>query len=91
MKKSLFLLNILVFLLTTLSVTAQKRVNNTLYNHTAAAPDSVEDNFAELTAYLKIPATNQSETVEAIFYWIAINITYYNDPSFELDYRKISL
>lgn len=88
MTKSFWFILTVAFLLSGISATAQKRVNTGLYNHAAAAPDSVEDNFAELTAYLKIPATNQSEIVEAIFYWIAINITYYNDPDFELDYPE---
>ena len=60
--------------------------NDQLFNHAKMAPDSVESNFLDLALYLKGPAKNDKEAVETIFYWMATNITYFNDPYLELDY-----
>lgn len=67
-------------------VTGQATMHENLFNHAKNAPDSVEGNFRDLAAYLKIPAQNDQEAVETIFYWMALNITYYEDPNFEKDY-----
>jgi transglutaminase/protease-like cytokinesis protein 3 len=68
----------------------QKLVNGVLLNHAKSAPDSVEQNFSDLAGYLKIPASNDKEVVETIFYWVAVNI-HYVDPSFGMEYEPDSI
>jgi transglutaminase/protease-like cytokinesis protein 3 len=79
---------ILFFLLPGAMAFAQKPGNEMLFSHALNAPDSVETSFGKLAAYLKVPCQNDREIVETIFYWVAINISYYNDPAFELAYPE---
>jgi transglutaminase/protease-like cytokinesis protein 3 len=67
-------------------ISAQKPANEILFNHAKMTPDSAEANFRDLASYLKGPAQNDKEVVETIFYWVAINIFYVDDPSYEIDY-----
>ena len=53
-----------------------QNLDSTLYNHAKHTPDSVEDYFDDLVAYLKIPTKNDQELVEIFFYWISLNISY---------------
>ena len=73
----------LIHLLTFGQRQQQRPVNQALFDHAVAAPDSVEQSFSKLAAYLSGPATSPKETVESIFYWTAVNIAYYNDPHFD--------
>jgi transglutaminase/protease-like cytokinesis protein 3 len=69
------------------AIFAQKRVNTGLLNYAKSTPDSVESSFTELSSYLKSGTQNDKETVETIFYWVAINIAYHDDPRFETGSR----
>jgi transglutaminase/protease-like cytokinesis protein 3 len=60
----------------------QRPVNQNLLNYAKSAPDSVETSFRSLSDYLKGAAKNDKETVETIFYWMAINIVYIDDPHY---------
>jgi transglutaminase/protease-like cytokinesis protein 3 len=82
MKSSIKILIILAICLP-VALSAQNKINASLFNHAKMAPDSVEKNYRTLANYLKIPAQNDRETVESIFYWMAINIAYYDNPAFE--------
>jgi transglutaminase/protease-like cytokinesis protein 3 len=87
MKIKFLLLSLLSFL-TVNTLFSQKPANETLFNHALYAPDSVEGSFHALASYLKAPAQNDREIAETIFYWVAINIAYYNDPAFEISYPE---
>ncbi len=76
-------MTILVFFLQIALSFGQKPLNDQLFNHAKMAPDSVENKFRNLAAYLKGPAQNDNEIVESIFYWMATHITYYDNPSRE--------
>lgn len=54
-----------------------------MFSHAQMAPDAVKRSIKELATYLKSPAQNDREVVESIFYWMALNITYYEDPNEE--------
>jgi transglutaminase/protease-like cytokinesis protein 3 len=82
MKTNCFLLLSFITLLL-VNVSGQQKPNEQLFNHAKLAPDSVENNISSLAAYLKDPAYNDRETVECIFYWMAMNISYYENPSDE--------
>ncbi len=77
-----------ILILISILVLGQKPANEQLFNHALNAPDSVEISFAKLADYLKAPAQNDHEIAEAIFYWVAINVIYHNDPEFELAYTE---
>jgi transglutaminase/protease-like cytokinesis protein 3 len=64
----------------------QKPANELLFDHAKMATDSVTKNFHDLATYLKGPCQNDQETVETIFYWMAISIQYNEDPNFEVPY-----
>ena len=85
MKPVYFLLLSFITLLSA-NVSGQKKPNEQLFTHAKMAPDSVENNISSLAAYLKAPANNDREAVECIFYWMAINIRYHDDPDFERIY-----
>jgi transglutaminase/protease-like cytokinesis protein 3 len=86
MKTTRSLLTVLFSLLIMTSLLAQKQVNVQLYNHAKATPDSVAKNYRTLAAYLTGPCQNDEEKVETIFYWMALNIQYYDDPNYEASY-----
>ena len=83
------LLSVLVYFLQMTVISGQKPGNELLFNHALMAPESVEGSFHDLATYLKGPANSDKEVVETIFYWMAINITYYDDPSLENDDEEI--
>jgi len=79
-----------VVLLSSLQITfsfGQKPLNQNLFNYAKIAPDSVETSFHDLSFFLKGAAQNDKETVETIFYWMAINIAYNEDPDVETGSR----
>jgi transglutaminase/protease-like cytokinesis protein 3 len=88
MKKHFVFLLIVLFSLPMAELFAQNktRANEHLFNHALNAPDSVEGSFSELAAYLKAPAQNDREIAEVVFYWVAIKISYFNDPVIEMVY-----
>jgi len=67
-------ISLLLFLSTELK--AQKAVNTELLEYVKQAPDSLNLDYEWLISYLKVPADNEEELAELIFYWIADNISY---------------
>jgi transglutaminase/protease-like cytokinesis protein 3 len=67
-------------------VFGQNKVNPELFEHAKNAPPSVEKKYRDLAEYLKAPCQNDREIVESIFYWMAINIAYNDDPEYERSY-----
>ena len=86
MKTNRTLLIILISFLHVAVLFSQKTADEKLFSHAKNAPDSVERSFHALAEYLKAPAQNDREIAETIFYWVAINIAYYNDPAYEMAY-----
>jgi transglutaminase/protease-like cytokinesis protein 3 len=65
---------------------AQKPLHQNLYDYAASTPDSVARNYRTLAAYLTAPCQDDAEKVETIFYWMALNIQYNDDPNYEASY-----
>jgi len=85
MKKNCCLLLILIVSMQ-ITLFGQKSSNELLFNHAANAPDSVERSVTELATYLRSISREEKEIAETIFYWMAINISYHDDPDFESKY-----
>lgn len=86
MKKSHLYLTRMLIILNISVLFAQEPVHENLFSHARMAPDAAERNIKELAAYLKSPAQNDREVVESIFYWMALNIAYNDDPAYEKTY-----
>jgi transglutaminase/protease-like cytokinesis protein 3 len=80
MKIKYLLVVVLIYFLQTGITSGQKLLNQQLLAYAKNSPDSAETSFLNLASYLRGGAQNDRETVEAIFYWIAINIAYSDDP-----------
>ncbi|NTV84814.1 MAG: hypothetical protein HGA23_11035 [Bacteroidales bacterium] len=85
MRISLFLLIFPFALMQFTALFGQKPLHENLFNHAKSAPDSVENNFQDLATYLKSAAQNDKEIAETIFYWMALNIEYIDDPAYQSD------
>jgi len=85
MKKIIgLILALLAFSLFFNELSAQRKANPRLFSHANEAPDSVETSIGSLANYLMAPAQDEREVVETIFYWMAVNITYHDDPDYEM-------
>ncbi|MCT4603036.1 MAG: hypothetical protein N4A59_09075 [Marinifilum sp.] len=78
-RKLLLILFICLLLFASLNA-QEKPAGNFGYidKHVRKTPDSVTHNIIKLHDYLVEPATNQTETVRAFYYWIIKNIEYQN-------------
>ena len=81
-----FVFIVLIFASVQITAVGQKKTNERLFNHAKNAPDSVEQSVSSLASYLKSVSADHSEIAETIFYWMAINIRYHDDPDFERIY-----
>jgi transglutaminase/protease-like cytokinesis protein 3 len=86
LKEKALLFMLFVCVLAISQASAQKPLHQALYDHAVTTPDSVTKNFRTLAAYLKAPCQDDSEIVETIFYWMALNIQYNDDPNYEMSY-----
>lgn len=80
MKYKYMIFIVLIFFMQIADIFGQKPLNQSLLNYAKQAPDSVETSFLTLSSYLKGGAQNDREAVETIFYWMAINIAYDENP-----------
>ncbi|WP_020536867.1 transglutaminase domain-containing protein [Lewinella cohaerens] len=65
-----------LFFLVFVGVSLPAQINVDLALHARDAPDSIEANVEELTAYLLSEAESDWEKAEVIYHWIASNIEY---------------
>jgi transglutaminase/protease-like cytokinesis protein 3 len=90
MKTKTLLASAFIFCIVATNLQGQRSVNNHLLSHAEMAPDSVEMDFKSLSNYLSLPAANEKEIVETIFYWVAINIAYV-DANYGKDFETDSI